>query len=379
MRLKDAKGLYSKSVTAMTQLNEPQQAQAAVITGTKIASLSGDGTAQERAIVIKAAASVPEAQIKLSVPDKDVTIHYTLTEVGHTPGAEQTGTSPVTVDMPLNGAGEKVYTLTYHTDGVAFKPSDPQTVYYKVLKEHTVTFDSKGGSEVPAQKILHGFKISPKPAAPTTAPSGYTFRNWCIDEACKTAWDFASGMVTSDITLYAKWDPAGGVSYTVQHFQQNIDNDNEYTIVSGATQILSGIAGTPTTATANAYAGFEPLLPIDQKMITADGNTVVKVYYNRKRITVTFKLAGGNISGSTTDVLKKGKFGAPFTAPVPTRQGYNLYRLDTCAAFASDIPCSKCDIHGAVARDFQAEYAYKGRYLRRRKILQRKRSGRPCT
>ena len=321
MRLKDAKGLYSKSVTARTQLNEPQQAQAAVITGTKIASLSGNGTTQERAIVIKAAASVPEAQIKLSVPDEDVTIHYTLTEVGHTPGAEQTGTSPVTVDMPLNEAGEKVYTLTYHTDGVAFKPSASITVYYKVLKEHTVTFDSKGGSAVPAQKILHGSKISPKPAVPT-APSGYTFRNWCINEACTTAWDFDSGVVTSDITLYARWDPVGGVSYRVDHYQQNINDDN-YPPAPTAIETLSGTAGTPTTATANNYAGFEPL-PFEQKRITADGNTVVKVYYNRKRITVTFKLAGGNISGSTTDVLKKGKFGAPFTAPVPTRQGYTF-------------------------------------------------------
>ena len=319
IRLKDAKGLYSKSVTAMTQLNEPQQAQAAVITGTKIYPLSGDGTTQELAIVIKAAALAPEAQIKLSVPDKDVTIHYTLTEVGHTSGAEQTGTSPVTVDIPLNGAGEKVYKVAYHTDGVAFKPSAPKTVYYKVLKEHTVTFDSKGGSGVPAQKILYGSQILSIPAAPT-APSGYTFRNWCKDDACTTAWDFASGTVTSDITLYAKWDPVGGVSYTVQHFQQNI-NDDDYTIVSGATQTLSGTTGQLTTATANGYAGFEPL-PIEQKTITGDGSTVIEIKYKRKRITVTFKLDGGKIGSSTDDVSKEGKFDTPFAAPVPEKQGY---------------------------------------------------------
>ena len=319
IRLKDAKGLYSKSVTAMTQLNEPQQAQAAVITGTKIYPLSGDGTTQELAIVIKAAALAPEAQIKLSVPDKDVTIHYTLTEVGHTPGAEQMGTSPVTVDIPLNGAGEKVYKVAYHTDGVAFKPSTSKTVYYKVLKEHTVTFDSKGGSGVPAQKILYGSQILSIPAAPT-APSGYTFRNWCKDDACTTAWDFASGTVTSDITLYAKWDPVGGVSYTVQHFQQNI-NDDDYTIVSGATQTLSGTTGQLTTATANGYAGFEPL-PIEQKTIAGDGSTVVKIKYKRKRITVTFKLDGGKIGSSTDDVSKEGKFDTPFAAPVPEKQGY---------------------------------------------------------
>ncbi|WP_252722246.1 InlB B-repeat-containing protein [Treponema medium] len=238
------------------------------------------------------------------------------------PTPEQTETSPVIVDMPLDGVGEKHYVLTYHTAGVGFKPSASTTVYYKVLKEHTVTFDSKGGSGVSSQKILYGSKISPEPAAPT-APSGYTFRNWCIDESCTTAWDFASGTVTSDITLYAKWDPVGGVSYTVQHFQQNI-NDNNYPTVPSATQTLNGTAGTLTTATANAYAGFEPL-PIEQKTITGDGSTVVEVKYKRKRITVTFKLAGGNISGSTDDVPREGKFGATFTMPTnPTKDGYTF-------------------------------------------------------
>ena len=322
IRLKDEKGLYSKSVTARTQLNEPQQAQSAVITGTKIDSLSGDGTAQSKAIVIKAAALAPEAQITLSVSATGVRIHYTLTEVGQAPTPEQAGTSPVTVDMPLHGASEKQYALTYHTAGVGFKPSASKTVYYKVLKEHTVTFNSKGGGEVPAQMVLHGSKISPIPAAPT-APAGYTFRNWCKDDACTTAWDFASGTVTSDITLYAKWDPVGGVSYTVQHYQQNIDDD-DYTIVFGDTQTLHGTTGTLTTATANGYAGFEPL-PFEQKTIVGDGSTVVEVKYTRKTTTVTFKLDGGNISSSTADVSLSGKFGATFTAPAnPTKDGYNF-------------------------------------------------------
>ena len=322
VRLKDAKGLYSKSVTAMTQLNVPQQAFTTIITGTKKDSLSGDGTTHDQAIVIKAAALVPEARIKLSVSATDITIHYTLAEIGHVPTPAQTGTSPVTIDMPLNGAGERHYALTHYTTGIGFKPSDPKTVYYKVLKEYTVTFDSKGGSEVPAQKILHGSQILSIPAAPT-APAGYTFRNWCIDESCTTAWDFASGTVTSDITLYAKWDPLGGVSYTVQHFQQNIDDDN-YPTAPSATQTLSGTAGTLTTATANAYAGFEPL-PFEQKTIVGDGSTVVEVKYKRKRITVTFKLDGGKIGSTTDDVTKEGKFGATFTAPAdPTRDGYTF-------------------------------------------------------
>lgn len=148
--IKDEKGLYSKPVTAATQLSEPQQAQIDVIKGTLIPSLSGDGTEQSKAIVIKADAATPKAQIKLSVPATGgvsatgVTIHYRLTEVGQTPAPEQTKASPITVDMPLNGSGEKIYELIYYTAGVGFKPSASKTVYYKVLKEHTVTFSVDG-------------------------------------------------------------------------------------------------------------------------------------------------------------------------------------------------------------------------------------------
>ena len=149
--IKDEKGLYSKPVTAATQLSEPQQAQIDVIKGTLIPSLSGDGTEQSKAIVIKADAATPKAQIKLSVPATGgvsatgVTIHYRLTEVGRPSAPEQTeAASPITVDMPLNGAGEKIYELIYYTAGVGFKPSASKTVYYKVLKEHTVTFSVDG-------------------------------------------------------------------------------------------------------------------------------------------------------------------------------------------------------------------------------------------
>ena len=86
---------------------------------------------------------------------------------------------------------------------------------------------------------------------------------------------------------------------------------------------MNGTTGQLTTATANAYAGFEPL-PFEQKPIVGDGSTVVEVKYKRKRITVTFKLAGGKIGSSTADVPLSGKFGATFTAPAPEKDGYTF-------------------------------------------------------
>jgi len=222
----------------------------------------------------------------------------------------------------------------------AFPAED--TIYTALWKAntYTVTFDSKGGGSIPAQKVQYGSKIS-KPADPT-APAGYSFQNWCTDEGCTTAWDFASGTVTSDITLYAKWDPVGGVSYTVLHFQQNIDDDN-YPTAPSATQTLSGTTGTLTTATANGYAGFEPL-PIEQKTIAGDGTTVVEVKYKRKRITVTFKLAGGKIGSSTADVPLSGKFGATFSAPEnPTKDGYTFNRWLPALPSSPTIPAANAE------------------------------------
>ncbi len=68
----------------------------------------------------------------------------------------------------------------------------------------TVTFDANGHGNTPEK--LSGVpyhNIIPRPADPVA--DGYTFLGWCKDEACAEIWNFASDMVTTDITLYARW------------------------------------------------------------------------------------------------------------------------------------------------------------------------------
>lgn len=77
--------------------------------------------------------------------------------------------------------------------------------------KHTVTFDSKGGSEITSKTIIHGDKIT-RPDDPTkqaTASETYTFDNWYTSDdngttLSETAFNFDTP-ITSDITLYAKW------------------------------------------------------------------------------------------------------------------------------------------------------------------------------
>ena len=80
------------------------------------------------------------------------------------------------------------------------------------IKKYTVTFNSKGGSNVDSmQNVEHGNKIT-APTAPTKY--GYVFAGWYREEALSNKWNFESDTVTDNITLYAKWN---AITYLVNY------------------------------------------------------------------------------------------------------------------------------------------------------------------
>ena len=70
-----------------------------------------------------------------------------------------------------------------------------------VTPSYTVTFDSKGGSQVESQTVEKG-KTATKPTNPTKA--NLTFGEWYKEEAYTNAFDFTSP-IEADLTLYARW------------------------------------------------------------------------------------------------------------------------------------------------------------------------------
>ena len=102
-------------------------------------------------------------------------------------------------------------------------------------------------------------------------------------------------------------------SYTIEHYKQNIDDD-EYTLVIADTENKTGKIENYTSAIAKDYDGFTSQKP-EQLKIAADGSTTVKIYYDRKKITLTLNLYGGKGDKSIT-----GKYGeAVINATVPTK------------------------------------------------------------
>ena len=106
-------------------------------------------------------------------------------------------------------------------------------------------------------------------------------------------------------------------SYTVEHYQQNIEND-EFTLVNDDTEEKSGKIGEDTKAIAKTYDGFTAKT-VTQEKIADGGSTVVKIEYTRNVVTLTFDTDGGSEIKS-----KSGKYGAELTVEAPTKEGYTF-------------------------------------------------------
>ncbi len=86
----------------------------------------------------------------------------------------------------------------------------------RMLKKvnYTVKFETNGGTAVADVTVMNGKTVA-KPADPTR--ENYVFVGWYKDSAFKSPYTFDSDVVTSDITIYARWieRTESGKEYTV--------------------------------------------------------------------------------------------------------------------------------------------------------------------
>ena len=329
IKLTDAKGLVSPVLNASTKPNKAEAEQVRITKGT----VSGSGSGSESDPIIIGTDS-SGAELSVSSATANTTVHCTVSEIGGSTPVKYDG-NPVTVPLPLNGAGEKTYKLEYYTDGEGFAATAVKTVYYRVMEGHTVIFDANRGtypdsSTTVSKAALHGTIVSEPNPLPTR--EGYGLTGWYTDAACSSGqeWNFASDTVNGNITLYAQWT-AGAVSYKVEHYKEKLDET--YPDTADETEIKPGTTGQIAVYNQKTYEGFtyqSSLTEINgiQQLygfIAGNNSTVVKLYYNRKQIRVTFKLDGGKIDGNSSDVTRRGKYGVTFTAPAdPVKMGYTF-------------------------------------------------------
>lgn len=196
---------------------------------------------------------------------------------------------------------------------------------------YKITFD-KNATDVTGtmEQIILGKNTSIELPKNTFTRTGYIYLGWSTDKTATEATytdesSFAIG--ESDVTLYAVWQAGSGIAYKVEHYLQNIAC-SDYEKVADDTQNLQGVTGTNATYNAKIYVGFtydSSKTEINgttqtNGTINADGSTVIKLYYTRNEITLTFNLNGGSGNQSIS-----GKYGSSVVPPInPTKTGYTF-------------------------------------------------------
>ena len=226
--------------------------------------------------------------------------------------------APLTASSPALPPASEKWVLYFKTE-IAVESSNAQTLYTITLSDNKgvvsdsvtkeleqkfkVTFDSQGGSSVRAQYIENGGTVTKPSPNPTKA--GFDFGGWYTDTSYSTPWDFHNHTVTQDITLCAKWTAGSNTPYRVEHYQQNIADDN-YPSLYTDTESKTGTTNASITAGSikKSYTGFEydRMVPASPT-IEANGSTVVKVYYKRTTYNVNFSVNGSNGSIAATNVI----------------------------------------------------------------------------
>lgn len=127
---------------------------------------------------------------------------------------------------------------------------------------------------------------------------------------------FENFMPTGNVTVKVLY-VAGNATYTVNHYLQNLDDD-EYTL--GKSVELTGSIDAYTAAVADLYPGFTAG-EVQQSTIAADGTTVVSIYYKRNYYMVQFS-ANGGVNGPEPIYAK---YGTTYDLPGgPTKEGYHF-------------------------------------------------------
>ena len=151
------------------------------------------------------------------------------------------------------------------------------TITYKIVGSYftNASYDSK----------TYQFEQNIVPLSKPTQ-TGYTFIGWTGEPET---------MPARDIEVTGYFTPGTGTAYKVEHHLQDL---GVATYSLKETDDMVGVTGQQTTAEANSYSGFS-VKEFSQATISADGDTIVKIYYDRDSYTITYKIVGSYFTNAS--------------------------------------------------------------------------------
>jgi uncharacterized repeat protein (TIGR02543 family) len=193
---------------------------------------------------------------------------------------------------------------------------------------YTVSFNSRGGSQVAAQTVYEG-AVAEQPVAPTQ--EGSTFEGWYDSSSLTNRFSFSTP-ITTNLTLYAKWTDN---IYTVSF------NSNGGSAVDSKSVIHSNTVTQPVAPTREGYRfdGWYSDIELNNSYIFTTSVRANLILY--AKWTAIYTVSFNSNGGSAVADQKVARGGTAYVPDPSTRAGYtfggwhsdseltNRYRFDT--------------------------------------------------
>jgi uncharacterized repeat protein (TIGR02543 family) len=242
-------------------------------------------------------------------PDFGKTVNISVWRYGDPAYAtdEFTGNSGIITGIPAVTASVFSYTsgsYGFYENYEVLDTVDVSGDMTVTINYYTVSFNSRGGSDVGSQIVLSGKKAT-APTNPTKTDD--TFRGWSTNETTFTPYDFSSTDVTATKTLYAFWN--SDIDNT-----DNTDNTPEpdYSAPSTAMQqpiipIITNPRGDSSPEWIEVIATLNPSGSVNSVITSAAVKKAAEIAKanGETRVTVTIPEGATGLSASTIQKLVK--------------------------------------------------------------------------
>ena len=245
--------------------------------------------------------------------------------------------------------GFRQINYTAESGDTAFQPlaDGSTTVEVKLDRNlHNLTFDCDGGS---GMENVTNTRYGAELTVSTPTKDGYIFKGWTVTstdpvvtDATVTealAKDANNGRVTVpdfDVTFTAQWQQEAAITanYTVIYYVQSAKEGEDDVYLEHTRQTRSGTAGTEASVTnttlpsgdsLSSYVTFNSTKSRGNSVtqtVKADGSTVFKRYFTRKRYTLSFDVKGSLDGNSFSTEPKVTVGGTDYTTTYSFKRKY---------------------------------------------------------
>ena len=253
-----------------------------------------------------------EATVNVSNPEN-------TTATGYTFDGWYKGSDKVTSFTMQNEAVTLTGTFTANTYSIRFNKNDNDAA--GTMDDLQMTYD------VEANLTANAF-----------TKQGYHFTKWTTNPD-GTGTEYTDGVSVKNLAtsgtfnLYANYAPDDNIAYKVEHYFENI-NDNNYTIDNTLTDNEAGTTGETVYAVAKTVTGFTNDTTVDGTItsgpVAADGSLTLKLYYTRNKYNVTYSYTNDTVPTGASDLptIPQQKYGATVNVSNPENTTATGYTFD---------------------------------------------------